>query len=199
MADLGAWWWLNPWRAARRQARIADVLVQRSVGLEEHIDHLRAENAGLTDGIRRLSVPALGEPEGQMTLEFVMVGIPRSDGSKRLMASKDLVGTALSLVGADPRWKIGAVMGNMIVIDKPSYGEGLEQLMRIWANWAASQRGLPAGTGSAGTGGSGGGGGGGGAGWTPEHRREVIARRSLPARSERAAVDPPASGAGDDG
>lgn len=192
MADLGRWWWLNPWRAARRQARIADVLVQRSVGLEEHIDQLTAQNRGLTAENRRLkAVPALGEPEGQMTPEFVMAGIARSDGSKRLMASKDLVGTALSLVGVDdPRWKIGAVMGNMIVIDKPTYGEGLEQLMRIWANWAADQRGLPAATGTAGTGGGGGG------GWTPEHRREVIARRSLPLRPE---LDPPASRAGEDG
>jgi hypothetical protein len=134
---VGRWWWLNPWRTAREYATSAHQLARMNVALGDGNDRLRRENASLADRMRRLSAPPLGEPEGQMTPEFVLVGVPRGRLGKRLMASKDLAGTALGMatVPEGVRWKIGAVMGNMLVIDKPTYGEGLARLAEIWANW----------------------------------------------------------------
>jgi hypothetical protein len=76
--------------------------------------------------------------------EFVLVGIPRpSMQGKRLYASRNIEVTAFAMteIGTDPHWKIGAVLRQLLVIDKPSYGQCLARMAEIWANWDREERG----------------------------------------------------------
>lgn len=159
-------WWLNPWREVRRlndAAVRADYSLARMSGrLDEMcetarqdiatIETLTGRNAELA---RQLAVAADAGPRSGKALvgweqqggarpEFVLAGVDRGRaGGKRLYASKDLGGTAFGMTEMDdppPRWKLSTAMERMLTIDKPTYGEALAHLMRIWSNWDRAGR-----------------------------------------------------------
>lgn len=85
---------------------------------------------------------------GELDPEWVMVGVDVPAG-KRLYASKDLKGSAFA-VAVDEHWNgdgwhLTTTMQNMLVITRPTYGECLAELQRIWQNWENEGRELPAG------------------------------------------------------
>ncbi len=86
---------------------------------------------------------------GELDPEWVMVGVDVPAG-KRLYASKDLKGSAFQVAmdtyGNGDGWHLTSTMQHMLVITKPTYGECLAELMRIWANWENEGRELPAGS-----------------------------------------------------
>ena len=90
---------------------------------------------------------------GELDPEWVMCGVDVPAG-KRLYASKDLKGSAFQLAidqhGNGDGWHLTTTMCHMLVITKPTYGECLAELQRIWANWDAEGRALPAGSGGGG-------------------------------------------------
>ena len=65
-----------------------------------------------------------------------MVGVDVPAG-KRLYASKDLKGSAfeaaMDAYGNGDGWHLTTTMQHMLVITRPTYGECLAELMRIWA------------------------------------------------------------------
>jgi hypothetical protein len=68
--------------------------------------------------------------------EFVMVGISRGQG-KRIQVSRDIEVTAFTMTEpgeGESRFKIGAVMAKLLVIDSPTYAGALSGLATIWAN-----------------------------------------------------------------
>lgn len=75
---------------------------------------------------------------GELDPEWVMVGVDVPAG-KRLYASKDLKGSAFQVAmdayGNGDGWHLTSTMCHMLVITRPSYGECLAELMRIWQNW----------------------------------------------------------------
>ena len=92
---------------------------------------------------------------GELDPEWVMCGVDVPAG-KRLYASKDLKGSAFRVAmdqfGNGDGWHLTSTMCHMLVITKPSYGECLAELQRIWLNWENEGRELPAGRGGAGDG-----------------------------------------------
>jgi len=87
-------------------------------------------------------------PAGELDPEWVMVGVDVPAG-KRLYASKDLKGSAFQ-VAVDEHWNgdgwhLTTTMQHMLVITRPTYGECLAELQRIWQNWENEGRELPAG------------------------------------------------------
>src|ERR1035441_10259533 len=90
---------------------------------------------------------------GELDPEWVMCGVDVPAG-KRLYASKDLKGSAFQLAidqhGNGDGWHLTTTMCHMLVITKPTYAECLAELMRIWQNWDAEGRALPAGSGGGG-------------------------------------------------
>lgn len=99
-----------------------------------------ATAAAATDA--RVSGSALSDT----TPEFVMVGLRRGAG-KRIQVSRDVRVTAFAMTEPDdppPRFKLGAVLARLVMIDKPTYSEALAHLATMWANEdAASQDGGP--------------------------------------------------------
>jgi hypothetical protein len=98
--------------------------------------------------------PGAGHPSarkaGELDPEWVMCGVDVPAG-KRLYASKDLKGSAFA-VAVDEHWNgdgwhLTTTMQRMLVITKPTYGECMAELMRIWQNWENEGRALPAGSG----------------------------------------------------
>jgi hypothetical protein len=92
---------------------------------------------------------------GELDPEWVMCGVDVPAG-KRLYASKDLKGSAFA-VAVDEHWNgdgwhLTTTMCRMLVITKPTYGECMAELMRIWQNWENEGRELPAGRSGAGNG-----------------------------------------------
>lgn len=162
----GPVWALNPWHAyrsmrtiARGQQRIIDRQNKQIASLSQLAGQLREENrryeqalagherelrrvnsqlaASVTDARVSAAVQSTAQPE------FVLVGTPRPDGSKRLMASRQLDVTAFAMTEPEnppPRWKLGVILGALIVIDKPDYQQALAHLMTIWANQDSDQR-----------------------------------------------------------
>ena len=91
-----------------------------------------------------------GRQPGSLDPEWVMAGVDVPAG-KRLYASRDLKGSAFQ-VAVDEHlngegWHLSTVMCRMLVITRPTYGECLAELMRIWRNWDNEERELPAGHG----------------------------------------------------
>lgn len=89
---------------------------------------------------------------GELDPEWVMAGVDVPAG-KRLYASKDLKGSAFE-AAVDEHWNgdgwhLTTTMQHMLIITKPTYGECIAELQRIWQNWAAEGRELPARAGSA--------------------------------------------------
>ena len=81
-------------------------------------------------------VPSTGKPK------FVMVGIDRPDGSVRLFATRDVKDAAwgqrdnvsVGAYSSVTAWHIDADMVNVLVIDKPTWGEAFARAFEIWAN-----------------------------------------------------------------
>jgi hypothetical protein len=101
-----------------------------------------------TASIRR----QMGRPAGELDPEWVMAGVDVPAG-KRLYASRDLKGSAFAVATAEHSytadgWHLTTTMQRMLVITKPTYGECLAELMRIWQNWDNEGRELPAATGN---------------------------------------------------
>lgn len=81
--------------------------------------------------------------------EFIITGLDagpgmcdgvRVESRKRIMASRHLTGTTMSMSDMSdppPRWKIEAMMGQMLIIDKPAYADALDRMGEIWRNWEA--------------------------------------------------------------
>jgi hypothetical protein len=92
---------------------------------------------------------------GELDPEWVMCGVDVPAG-KRLYASKDLKGSAFQLAmdqyGNGEGWHLTTTMCRMLVIARPTYGECMAELMRIWANWENEGRKLPSGQGGTGDG-----------------------------------------------
>lgn len=81
---------------------------------------------------------------GSIRPEWVMVGIEIDGGRKRVYASRD-VGDKAAFRIDDTRigpavWKLSTDMPQMLVISRDTYGECLDELMGIWANWARNAR-----------------------------------------------------------
>jgi hypothetical protein len=150
----------RPWRTIRAQrTRLAQLraclaesrevnqaLGRRITGL---LDDTKAQKRMIGDlkaVVRALQEPQ--EPAGvtSMGLDFVLTGFDRGGGlGKRLMASRHLAKTSFGMTEMDdppPRWQIRSTMTNMLIIDKPTYGEALDRLAEIWRNW--DQKALPA-------------------------------------------------------
>jgi hypothetical protein len=115
------------------------------------------ERRGGTDGIVKArrsrqqdDGPGYPPPRkaGELDPEWVMCGVDVPAG-KRLYASKDLKGSAFAVAmdtyGNGDGWHLTSTLCRMLVITKPTYGECLAELMRIWANWENEGRELPAG------------------------------------------------------
>ena|ERR1035441_3706395 len=131
-------WWIRPWHACKRCHRIlahqSETIRRQSETATQH----RARIKELHDQIYRLCQPSV--PEGALTgkPEFVLTGQDRGNGmGKRLMASKELGQTSMAMTDISdppPRWKLEAVISDMLIIDKPTYGEALEHMTMIWRN-----------------------------------------------------------------
>lgn len=102
---------------------------------------------GEDEGYAPPGYPSAREP-GELDPEWVMAGVDVPAG-KRLYASKDLKGSAFQLAmdqyGNGDGWHLTTTMCHMLVITRPTYGECMAELMRIWQNWEAEGRELPAG------------------------------------------------------
>jgi hypothetical protein len=89
-----------------------------------------------------------GWQAGSLDPEWAMVGVDVPAG-KRLYASRDLKGSAFAVAAQEHSytadgWHLTTTMQKMLVITKPTYGECLAELMRIWQNWDTEGRELPA-------------------------------------------------------
>lgn len=75
-------------------------------------------------------------------VEWMMVGRDVPAG-KRLYASRNLTGTDFRLAVDQHMdgqgWLVSSVLANMLIIDRPTYGECLAAMARIWANWDSAQ------------------------------------------------------------
>lgn len=131
-------WWLRPWKTCG-QLRAANAEQSELIGMQcwtigQYADEVRK----LEDQVRRLLEPSV--PEGLMDAppEFVLVGIDRGGPGKRLMAARDLGPTSFGMTELDdppPRWKLETVLPDVLIIDKPGYGEALHRVGEIWPGW----------------------------------------------------------------
>lgn len=145
-------WWLSPWREARRAQNLLADRIRGSAIVEGALRESLAQMTDRTREAERESASLRGQLAAAVTdsvtsgsalstasPEFVLVGIPRGPGmGKRLMASRDLTVTAFAMTeysDPPPRWKLGAILERLLVIDKPTYGEALAHMATIWANW----------------------------------------------------------------
>lgn len=151
-------WWLNPWRERRRLladlAHWRDEAMHMQQAANRHIATIDEQAGRLRELARQLRIAATQPGSGQALIgweqqggakpEFVLAGVDRGRaGGKRLYASKDLGGTAFGMTEMSdppPRWKLSTAMERMLTIDKPTYGEALAHLMRIWSNWDRAGR-----------------------------------------------------------
>jgi hypothetical protein len=130
----------NPWRECRRLRK--DLVAAHRLGqrllAESHRLH-----ADLRETERRLAeylVQPGGAPEGRVdtgTPEFVMVGLARPDGTKRLIASRMPGVLAFGMTDytdPPPRWQVHATLPNAAFIDKASYSGATAHLFEMWAN-----------------------------------------------------------------
>jgi hypothetical protein len=138
-------WWLNPWREVRiLQLRLVEqhgnivAAREQMESAARDAAHWRSQMeaaqrqlaAAVTDAKVSGSALATSVPE------FILVGIPRGNG-KRIQVSRNIEVTAFTITepgDGEPRFKIGAVMGHLLVIDKPTYADCLAHLATIWEN-----------------------------------------------------------------
>jgi hypothetical protein len=85
----------------------------------------------------RISMPAEGTPE------FIMTGVTKPDGTKRLYASRNLDSPAWGqreTVEGTVRWHLRASLDQLLVIDRPTWGEAFTAAWTIWANQDRAHR-----------------------------------------------------------
>ena len=118
---------------------------QAEYGIEPVPERFRQDRDG-TGNDRACPPP---RKAGELDPEWVMCGVDVPAG-KRLYASKDLKGSAFQVAigqyGNGDGWHLTTTMCHMLVITRPTYGECMAELMRIWQNWENEGRELPAGT-----------------------------------------------------
>jgi hypothetical protein len=142
-------WWLNPWRAAL-SLRHACAEQGRIISNQARTVHqVRDENRDLKAQIYRMQHPPAVSAGSALALgssikpEFVLAGFTRGAAGVRLIASRNLDGTDLTMTGMSdppPRWALHAKLGNALIIDKPDYGSAIAEMARIWRNWEAEDR-----------------------------------------------------------
>lgn len=78
---------------------------------------------------------AVAEP-GQLVQPTGIMVIAEVDGGVRLYASREIPRAhfGMELVDFRTEWKIGSVMKQMLIITRPTLGECLAELGRIWGN-----------------------------------------------------------------
>lgn len=137
-------WWLRPFTQYKALLRKHTAHLNKCAALiQAEQDEIRRLDLQVTSLQRELAA-AHALPGGMpstATPEFIFIGIPRPDGSKRLWASKDLAGTAFTMtddMAGGAKWKIGAIMANSLTTDGDSYGECIEKVLTIWANWLST-------------------------------------------------------------
>ena len=132
-------WWLRPWGAFRSQRRgliaahvneahQARIINEQDIRIDSLMAEIRRLRLGSGEGM-----PSTGEPD------FVIVGVQRPAGmGVRVIASRKLAGVKFDMTAFDdppPRWVIRATMAQALFVDKLSYGEAIEHIGGIWANW----------------------------------------------------------------
>jgi hypothetical protein len=108
------------------------------------IDKLREENRKLRREPPRVVPGSSLDLPTSITPEFVLAGFGRGPAGVRLIASRNLDGTNLTMTSFSdppPRWLLTAKLGKALIIDKPTYGEALDHMSVIWRNWEAEARG----------------------------------------------------------
>jgi hypothetical protein len=139
----------RPWREIRElsqllrqeteeSGRLADRLQLDEEKLSDAEQVIQEMNATIVRLRRQLAagIPPMGAVSTGAP-EFVMVGIARPDGTKRLIASRNPSVLAFGMTewnDPPPRWKIHAAMPNAAFIDKPDYAQATAQLWTMWAN-----------------------------------------------------------------
>jgi hypothetical protein len=140
-------WWVNPWGTVRwLQAAYknqADAYVRQVEKVRKLTDELRRVRAHRDDLLRRLEGSTVAPGSAldlatSITPQFVLAGFGRGQAGVRLIASRNLDGTNLSMTDQSdppPRWALHAKLGKALIIDKPTYGEALDHMSVIWRNW----------------------------------------------------------------
>jgi hypothetical protein len=152
-------WWAWPWRENRLLHKVIAgqlaEMTQLNARLNEKDERLKAaarelnrlrddlDKAGREITRWKSAVAAAatdarvsGSALSDATPEFVLVGLRRGAG-KRVQVSRDVTVTAFAMTEPDdppPRFKLGAVMARLVMIDKPTYSEALAHLATMWAN-----------------------------------------------------------------
>lgn len=153
-------WWASPWRLRHERdvlAHLCDRLTEREADLTGECARLRGQLVQSERLLRKADQDIdelrsqLHQARGSLHTatdhqqpEFVLVGIDRGPGlGKRLIASRDLPGAELAMTemtDPPPRWVIRAVLARPLFIDRASYGQALEHMRQVWANWDAGAR-----------------------------------------------------------
>jgi hypothetical protein len=140
-----------PWSALRSRDSHIRSLQRVNNQLLTRIERGTAENRRLArernEALKLVhGAPGSFQRFGAAKPEFVIVGLDAGPGMcdgvqvenrKRIMVSRELTGTTLGftpLQDPPPRWKIDAVMAQMLTIDKPDYGQALDRMGEIWRN-----------------------------------------------------------------
>lgn len=132
----------RPWRHIRHLQKVCEDYRSLTARLNRELSNERAVSAQLmSDNLILASGAASDVPADHEVCtgnpEFVMVGIARPDGTKRLIASRVPSVLSFGMTGMDdppPRWKIHATMPNAAFIDRGDYAQATAQLWTMWAN-----------------------------------------------------------------
>jgi hypothetical protein len=135
-------WVLWPWGLVRRLEDKLDGVCGENARLADRVTFLREHEHELLEQIRWLRDrprPPRNALSGDHQLpepEWAVVGVSRP-GGKRLHASMKLDSAHFGMTDISdppPRYAFDAVMDEMLIIDKPTYGEAMARLAEILAN-----------------------------------------------------------------
>jgi hypothetical protein len=114
---------------AQRMARASSALLARNESLDTRVALLTARKRGEAE--MGWEAPGLAVPQ------WLLLGVDRKDGrGVRVYASGSLASATFGMTPQDdppPRFQVRAVLGETLVIDKPTYHEGIE-------HWLATMR-----------------------------------------------------------
>jgi hypothetical protein len=140
------WPWSTIAHLKRANRTQADMIQRQALTASQLKDELRSTRAHRDSLLRTLDArlrSSTGDQHGNAEPEFVIVGLDRPGQGKRIMASRHLTGTVLTMTDMSdppPRWKVTAALGQMLIIDKPGYGDALLHMGTIWRNWERDAR-----------------------------------------------------------
>lgn len=138
----------NPWGVNRKLRQAIASQSRMILNQSRVIGDVKAENRELKhklsayEGGTVAAGSALAR-HGSIVPEFVLAGFRRPGQGVRLIASRNLDGTDLTMTDmADPppRWKLIAKLAQALTIDRPDYGSAIEEMSRIWRNWERDAR-----------------------------------------------------------